>query len=74
MIERFSELLEKHGLDRKVMLKGSFCMERCGEGVNWQIDGQQFNSATEADAVAVFCEKVLGPLGLGPADGPGGKA
>ena len=38
VIERFNELLEKHGLQDKVGLKGSFCMERCGEGVNWQID------------------------------------
>ena len=72
VIERFSELLERHGLTGAVMLKGSFCMERCGEGVNWQIDEEQYTSASEAEAVATFWEKVLRPLGVeppGPAEG-----
>lgn len=68
VIVRFNELLRKHGLTDKVALKGSFCMERCGEGVNWQIDDEPFTSAGEDDAVQVFAEKVLEPLGIGPGD------
>jgi NADH:ubiquinone oxidoreductase subunit E len=73
VIERFRELLETHRLTDEVALKGSFCMERCGEGVNWQIEDEPMTSATEADAVAVFREKVLAPLGVSPGDeGEGG--
>jgi len=72
VIERFNELLEKHGLQDKVGLKGSFCMERCGEGVNWQIDEEPFTSASVEEAVRVFREKILAPLGAKSVDEPRG--
>jgi NADH:ubiquinone oxidoreductase subunit E len=72
VIVRFNELLREHGLQDKVELKGSFCMERCGEGVNWQIDEEPVTSATEADAVRVFQNRVLEPLGVRPAAEPDG--
>jgi NADH-quinone oxidoreductase subunit G len=71
IIVRFDELLKKHGLTGEVLLKGAFCMERCGEGVNWMIDDEPLTSATDDAAVAVFREKVLEPLGIPPAEGPG---
>jgi len=71
VIMRFDELLARHGLKDSVALKGSFCMERCGEGVNWQIDEEPLTSATEAEAVETFRGKVLKRLGvaMGPAGG-----
>lgn len=74
VIERFNELLERHALQDKVALKGSFCMERCGEGVNWQIDDEQFSSESTNDAVRAFRRKVLGPMGVGPEDEAEGNA
>jgi len=68
VIERFKELLEKHAVQEEVLLKGSFCMERCGEGVNWQIDEEPFTSASAEEAVRLFREKVLAPLGIRLAD------
>ena len=59
VIECFQELLKDSSLADKVELKGSFCMELCGEGVNWQIDDERFTSATCKEAVAVFREKLL---------------
>ena len=38
VIMSFNELLKKYGVEDKVALKGSFCMERCGEGVNWWLE------------------------------------
>ncbi len=70
VIERFSKLLARHDLADEVVLKGSFCMERCGEGVNWQIDDEPLTSADEAEAVAVFRRRVLEPLGARSADEP----
>ncbi len=59
MINRFSELLKEHDLEKKVELKGSFCMERCGEGVNWQIDSSPQTSGSVEEAVETFIEKVI---------------
>jgi NADH:ubiquinone oxidoreductase subunit E len=62
VIERFSELLAQHDLGEKVVLKGSFCMERCGEGINWQIDDEPLTSAGEDEAIEVFRMRVLEPF------------
>ena len=70
VIARFQELLKAHGLEDKVELKGSFCMERCGEGVNWKIGDEPFTSASAADAARVFQKRVLAPLETGAADEP----
>ena len=64
VISRFQELVKQHALQGRVELKGSFCMERCGKGVNWQIDEESFTSATPLEAVAVFRKRVLERLGV----------
>jgi NADH:ubiquinone oxidoreductase subunit E len=69
VIECFKDLLTENNLTDKIELQGSFCMERCGEGVNWQIDDEPFTSATCEDAVAVFREKLLDT----PASAPPGE-
>ncbi|MBN1671825.1 MAG: (2Fe-2S) ferredoxin domain-containing protein [Kiritimatiellae bacterium] len=60
VIGRFNELLREHGLQNEVVLKGSFCMERCGEGINWQIDDEPLSSSSVEEAVRVFRTRVLG--------------
>lgn len=65
VITRFNDLLKDYGLEGKVELKGSFCMERCGEGVNWQIDDQPFTSPDVEDAVRVFKKRIVKPLRKG---------
>lgn len=62
VIVRFNELLKEYGLTDRVTLKGSFCMERCGAGVNWRIDEESLTSASEAEAEAVFRQRVLDPF------------
>ncbi len=59
LIMRFNALLKEHSLEDKVELKGSFCMERCGEGINWQINEQPFTSVTVEDAVSTFKQKIV---------------
>jgi len=68
VIECFKDLLKENNVTDKIELQGSFCMERCGEGVNWRIDDEPFTSATCEDAVAVFREKLLDT----PTDAPTG--
>jgi NADH:ubiquinone oxidoreductase subunit E len=62
IIVRFNELLKENGLEDKIELQGSFCMERCGEGLNWQIDEQPVSSNSVEEAIQTFTEKVLQPL------------
>jgi NADH:ubiquinone oxidoreductase subunit E len=59
VIERFQELARAHGLEDRIELKGSFCMERCGEGLNWQIDEEPISSAGVEDAVETFTRRFV---------------
>jgi NADH:ubiquinone oxidoreductase subunit E len=59
IIGRFNELIKNHQLETKVDLKGSFCMERCGKGINWQIDDVPYTSETPEKAEAIFTERVI---------------
>jgi NADH:ubiquinone oxidoreductase subunit E len=62
MITRFNDFLAKEGLEKKVELKGSFCMERCGEGINWMIGEEILSSPSAAEGIKLFRKKVLGAL------------
>jgi NADH:ubiquinone oxidoreductase subunit E len=59
VIERFSELTKAHALQDKVELKGSFCMERCGEGLNWQIGEEPVTSGSVEEAVETFLRRFV---------------
>lgn len=61
IIMRFNELLKEYKLEDKVELKGSFCMERCGEGINWQINDQPVTSSDVESAVETFQKRIVGP-------------
>jgi len=59
MIGRFNDFLIKEGLEDKVELKGSFCMERCGEGINWKINDEILSSSSVEEGVKMLQKKVL---------------
>jgi NADH:ubiquinone oxidoreductase subunit E len=61
LIRRFDQIIREEHLGDSVELKGSFCMERCGQGFNWQIDEEPFTSLSVAEAEAVLRQKVVGP-------------
>ena len=71
VIDGFNELLKEHGLEKKVELKGCFCMGRCGEGINWQIDEEPQTSASVEEAVRTFTQRIIEPL-AGGGGKPGG--
>ena len=62
VIASFNQLIKENGLESKVGLKGSFCMERCGEGFNWQINDTPYTNLTVEDAVKIFKEKIIDPI------------
>ena len=70
MIARFNDFLTKKALGDKVELKGSFCMEHCGEGINWQINDEIFSSSSVEDGAEMFQQKVLGLLKEKPSEQP----
>ena len=59
VIMQFDKLLKENSLEDRIELKGSFCMERCGEGVNWQIDEEPLTSLDVEDAVKTFKKRVI---------------
>ena len=59
VIKRFAELIRENGLDGDVILLGAFCMERCGERMNWKIEDEDVSSATVEEAEATFRRKVI---------------
>ena len=59
MIACFNDFLTKEGLTDKVELKGSFCMERCGEGINWQINDEILSSSSVEEGAKTFRNRVL---------------
>ena len=58
IITRFNQFLSEQGLTDKVELKGTFCMERCGEGINWKINDEILSSSSVDEAVEVLRQKV----------------
>jgi len=59
IIRRYEQLIVEHHVKDEVTLKGCFCMERCTEGVNMDIDGEPLSAQTLQDAERIFQEKVL---------------
>jgi NADH:ubiquinone oxidoreductase subunit E len=58
VINSFKDLLARENLQDKVELKGSFCMERCGEGINWTIDDEVISSLSAQDSVQTLNKRL----------------
>ena len=58
VINSFKDLLAKEDLQDKVELKGSFCMERCGEGINWTINDEFISSLSAQDSVETLHKRL----------------
>jgi NADH:ubiquinone oxidoreductase subunit E len=79
MISSFNDFLTKEHLTDKVELKGTFCMERCGDGINWMIGDEIYSSTSVEDGAETFRRRILDLLKKDtserPAEssGPGGN-
>lgn len=62
IIQRYSEIIAEYRLKDQVSLRGSFCMERCTEGVNMDIDGEPLSAHNLKEAEQIFHDKVLSKL------------
>ena len=62
IIQFLKELIKSSNLGHKVTLKGSFCMERCTEGVNVKINEEMFSVGSVARMKEIFQDKVVSTL------------
>jgi NADH:ubiquinone oxidoreductase subunit E len=72
VIELFKDLIATRSLQDKVRLKGCFCMDRCTEGVNLNIDGEVMSARTVEEARELFDRHVQMKLSEAPPDASGG--
>jgi NADH:ubiquinone oxidoreductase subunit E len=59
IIGYLKEAIKEAGLEGKVELKGSFCMDHCTEGANLLIDDQLFHYSSLDDAKKIFETEIL---------------
>ena len=59
VIQAYKQLIEKYGLSDRVMLKASFCMQRCTGGITATIDGEPIENLTVQNCEAIFLERIL---------------
>ena len=50
VLKRFTEIIEAEHLGDQVALIGSFCLERCGEGMNWRFNDEDVSSDSVEEA------------------------
>jgi len=50
LLKRFAEIIKADRLEDRVTLLGSFCMERCGEGMNWRFGEEDITSTSVEEA------------------------
>jgi len=58
LLKRFAEIIEAKGLQEQVVLAGSFCMERCGETMNWKFDEEEMASTSLEEAEKTFLDRL----------------
>ena len=58
VVETLQRLIAEHGLEEKVELAGTFCMNKCQQGVCVSVD-EVFHSVTPDNVVEFFEKAVL---------------
>ena len=58
ILKRFAEILKTENLEEEVVLLGSFCMERCGEGTNWKFNDEDVSSGSTEEAENILRSKL----------------
>lgn len=62
LIQVLNRLIQEYQIGDRVMLKGSFCLERCADGFNWKIGDELFSCKDVDEAEEIFRQKVIQPL------------
>ena len=59
LLTRFAQIIKAENLENAVALVGSFCMERCGESMNWKFNEEDISSGSVAEAEETLRSKLL---------------
>jgi len=59
LIQFLKEIIKSNTLEQKVILKGCFCMEKCTEGVNVEINEELFSISSVIEMKEIFQDKVV---------------
>lgn len=62
IIRLLKELIRSAALEQKVILKGSFCLENCTEGVSVKIDEELFSVGSVDEMKDLFQKRVASRL------------
>jgi len=62
ILKRFAEIIKRENWEDAVILVGSFCMERCGEGTNWKFNDEDCSSGSVEEAEETLRSKLAEAL------------
>ncbi len=60
VIDKLSELIEKHSLEEDVELKASFCMEQCRGNIGALVDDKPIYDLKNDNVEEIFNREILG--------------
>ncbi|NJL48418.1 MAG: (2Fe-2S) ferredoxin domain-containing protein [Leptolyngbyaceae cyanobacterium SM2_5_2] len=52
-------LIQDHGLEDEIELKGSFCLETCSQGIVMKFQDKRFFNISPQNVEATFTDKIL---------------
>ena len=73
VIQVFQKLIENYHLQEQVQLKAAFCMGHCTEGVSTMFGDEFVGNVNPENAVEVFRQHVLEPMGRADGESAKGK-
>ena len=59
VIKEFNELAEEHDIADFLELKGTFCLEKCDNGISVDINGEIVTGVTPENANKIFMTKIF---------------
>jgi len=59
VIGYFKDAIKEAGLEGRVELKGTFCLDQCTDGANLLIDDEIFHANSTDDARQIFEREIL---------------
>lgn len=61
-VKVLDSLITSRGLNRNIVIKGSFCMEKCTQGITLKINGETISGVNPQDIESIFEQKILALL------------
>lgn len=62
VLDGFLKAAKDNGVEKRVNLQATFCLERCGQGVSIRVNDEVITGVNKQNAAAVFAEKVVKKL------------